>query len=58
MANIKYNIGVFRVSQFNPYRYVFRTSSYQNILINLDLILKNDNGYFCYLDEMHGWNVV
>ena len=34
-------------------------SSYQTILFNFDLFLKNNNGYFvAYLDEVKGWNFV
>ena len=34
-------------------------SSYQNILINLGLFPKNNNGHFvAYFDEVYGWNLV
>ena len=37
----------------------FQISSYQNILINLDLLTKNDNEYFIgYFNDVYDWNLV
>ena len=37
----------------------FQLSSYQNIVINLEMFAKNDNGYFvASLDEACSWNLV
>ena len=41
------NIGVFTVSQNNPCKqFIFQMSSYQNILIHLDLIPRSNYGNF------------
>ena len=47
------------VNNFHIYFTYFQISSYQNIVINLDLIPKNDNGYFvAYSDEVYDRNLV
>ena len=59
MANTKYSIDVLAVSQFNRCKKcIFQISSYRNILINLDLLPKNNTGYFvAYIDKVHSQNL-